>query len=100
LKLSNYYDGVTANGRETLSTILRNPISALRILDLSNFFINDQVKIHFAHALVNNTMLQVLDLSRELEEEEEEDVNDFAAFSQMLCNKSNILGKPHTQKAL
>ena len=64
----------------------------LRILDLSYCLINDQVAIHFAHALVNNTMLQVLDLSRELEEEEEEDVNDFAAFSQMLCNKSNILG--------
>jgi Ran GTPase-activating protein (RanGAP) involved in mRNA processing and transport len=90
LKLTNVFEEVTAEGWETLSSILRNPNSALRILDLRYCLINDQVAIHFAHALVNNTMLQVLDLVENCEDEDE-DIRDYAAFVQMLCDNSTIL---------
>ncbi len=61
----SYTHFVTATGWGGFSTVLRNPNSALEILDLSDNRINDHVMTSFADASANNNMLRELNLDLE-----------------------------------
>ena len=83
-----YNKNVTAMRWVALSSVLRNPSSALKKLDLRDNSINDHVMVSFADAMANNSKLtecifhhdncHVTSIG-------------YAVFTHILCNKSSIL---------
>jgi Ran GTPase-activating protein (RanGAP) involved in mRNA processing and transport len=64
LKTLSFYENpaVTPAGWMNLSTILRNPTSALEVIYVRNNSINDEVVYSFADALANNNKLRKLNV--------------------------------------
>ena len=89
------YSDVTATGWVGFSTVLRNPNSALEILDLSGNHINDHVMTSFADVLANNNMLRELNLDLE-----NVSYDGYAAFNNILCNNASILSTYHSNHSL
>ena len=86
---------VTATGWVGFSTVLRNPNSALEILDLRGNLINDHVMTSFADALANNNLLRELNLDLE-----NVSYDGYAAFNNILCNNASILSTYHSNHSL
>ena len=86
---------VTAMGWVGFSTVLRNPNSALEILDLSDNHINDHVMTSFAEVLANNNMLRELNLFVEIVS-----YDGYASFSNIFCNNASILSTFHSNHSL
>ena len=89
------YSDVTATGWVGFSTVLRNPNSALEILDLSDNRINDHVMTSFADALANNNLLRELNLDLE-----NVSYDGYTAFNNILCNDASILSTYHSNHSL
>ena len=81
-----YSHDVTATGWVGFSTVLRNPNSALEILDLGGNCIDDHVMTSFADVLANNNMLRELNLEFEIVR-----YDGYAAFNNILCSDASIL---------
>ena len=94
LDLSSNHD-VTATGWVGFSVVLRNPNTALEILDLQDNDLNDQVITYFADALVNNNMLRDLNLNGT-----NVSYDGYAAFTHTLCNNASILITYHSNHTL
>jgi hypothetical protein len=77
------------------STVLRNPNSALEILDLSDNRINNHVMTSFADALANNNLLRELNLDLM-----NVSYDGYAAFNNTLCNESRILSTYNSNHSL
>ena len=90
---------VTATGWLALSTLLRNPDSALELLDLGlHVSINDNVMISFADALANNSRLMNLGLSNF--DSNIISFDGWEAISHILCNKLSILSTYYSNHTL
>ena len=86
---------VTPMGWDALSTVLRNPTSALEKLYLSNSSINDHNVVSFVNALAGNISLRKLNLRG----------NNITAtgwdvFDNLLCNTSSIMNTYHSNHTL
>jgi len=80
-------NGVSEAGWSAFSAVLRNPESALEIIDLSKNSINDEVMHSFSNALASNTKLKKFNIQGTFSITS----NGFAAFTHLLCNSSSIL---------
>ena len=105
LDLELYGRSITNTGCETLTTMLRNPNSNLRSLNLHRNNIGHEGAIAIAHSLANNTKLEQLIISHNPfydSEISKSIVQD--AFSRLLCNtesiNSIIYSSNHTLKEL
>ena len=77
----------------SLATLLQDPRCKLEILDLSFNTLDDSSAILFANALIGNTNLKQFIMKDKDEDEENDDAlktSGFRAFSQTLCNTTNI----------
>jgi hypothetical protein len=79
-------NGESEAGWSAFSPVLRNPESALEIIDLSKNSINDDVMQSFSDALANNTKLKEFNVRMTSISSD-----GFAAFTHLLCNNTSIL---------
>ena len=80
-------NGESEAGWSAFSPVLRNPESALEIIDLSKNSINDELVYSFSNALASNTKLKEFNVRGTFSITS----NGFAAFTHLLCNSSSIL---------
>jgi len=80
-------NGESEAGWSAFSPVLRNPESALEIIDLSKNSINDELVYSFSNALASNTKLKEFNVRGTFSITS----NGFAAFTHLLCNNTSIL---------
>lgn len=82
---------ITSAGWGSLSSVLRNPNSAMEKIDLRFNNINDDVINSFARSLVGNNKMKELYLSPiPIEDESISLVNNWKPLSDVLCNEASI----------
>jgi len=97
---------VTPTGWQALTDYLQCPNFALKQLDIDDNNINDDIVIVFTRALVHNNTLKLIDLHRDPEDFDDDDMiteRGWRAVSTLLCNNSSIIdtyNSHHILKAL
>ena len=97
---------MTSTGWQALTDYLQSPNFALKQLDVEDNNINDDIVIAFTRALVHNNTLKLIDLHRDPEDFDDDDMiteRGWRAVSTLLCNNSSIIdtyNSHHILKAL
>ena len=90
---------VTNHGWMALSTLLRNPNSALEVLNLQENDIDNDTAFLFAEALADNNTLKELNIGVDGAVDYFSSISP-AAFTRILCNTSSILDTNNSNHAL
>ncbi len=90
---------VTNHGWMALSTLLRNPNSALEVLNLQENHIDNDTAFLFAEALADNNTLKELNIGVDGAVDYFTSISR-AAFTRILCNTSSILDTYNSNHAL